>query len=59
MSMITDRMIGEYDNYNMYANDNDMYYFYQIVNGYFIKRSFDTIEGMKDYILSISEPNSL
>lgn len=59
MSTVTDRMIGEYGGYNMYANDYGMYYFYQIVNGYFIKRTFDTIDGMKDYIVSMSEPNSL
>lgn len=50
MSMITDRMIGEYKGYNMYANDFAMYYFSELINGYFVKRSFDTIEGMKDYI---------
>lgn len=50
MSMITDKMIGEYDGYNMYVNDYGIYYFTEVKNGYFIKQSFDTIEGMKDYI---------
>ena len=50
MSMITDKMIGEYDGYNMYVNDYGMYYFTEVKNGYFIKQSFDTIQGMKDYI---------
>ena len=48
--MITDRMIGEYKGYNMYSNDCGVYYFSELVNGYFEKRAFDTIEGMKDYI---------
>jgi hypothetical protein len=59
MSMITDRMVGEYAGYNMYKNDYGMYYFTQVHRGYFIKKSFDTIQDMKDYILTITEPNSL
>lgn len=50
--MITDRMIGEYKGFNMYTSDSGMYYFSDLVNGYFIQRAFDTIEGMKDFINS-------
>ena len=55
MSMITDRMIGEYKGYNMYANDNGMYYFSELRRGVFITMAFDTIEGMKSYIDDIEE----
>jgi hypothetical protein len=54
MSMITDRMIGEYHGYNMYANDSGMYYFSELVNGYFITKAFDNIESMKSYIDEIT-----
>ncbi len=51
MSTLNDRMIGEYKEYNMYANDYGMYYFYKLDGGaYFEKQVFDTILGMKDYI---------
>ena len=51
MSMITDRMIGELNGVNMYANDNGMYYFSELVNGVYIQRAFDDIQEMKDYII--------
>ena len=50
MSMITDKMVGEYKEFYMYKNDSGMYYFSDLVNGYFIRRVFDTIEDMKDFI---------
>lgn len=50
MAMLTDRMIGEYKEYNMYANDIGMYYFSELVQGCFITKAFDTIEDMKEYI---------
>jgi hypothetical protein len=59
MSTITDKMVGELDGYNMYRNISGMYYFTQVVQGYFINRAFDDMQTMKDYILSITEPNSL
>ena len=52
MNMITDKMIGEYKDFNMYKSDSGMYYFSDLVNGYFIQRVFDTIEGMKEFINS-------
>lgn len=48
--MITDKMVGEYKGFYMYKSDSGMYYFSDLVNGYFIQRVFDTIEGMKEFI---------
>ena len=56
--MITDKMVGEYNGYNMYKNDTGMYYFSELVNGYFITKAFDDIDDMKDYIKKITQYRS-
>jgi hypothetical protein len=60
MSMVTDRMIGEYLGFNMYANDFGMYYYsaYDPESGTFKQHSFDDIEDMKDSIKERHEPKS-
>lgn len=50
MSMISDKMIGEYKGYNMYENETGIYYFSDLIGGLFIQQAFDNIQDMKDYI---------